>query len=299
MAKRHRDHDALAHPAGELVRVAGDRALRPGCPTGQQSIARRARRRALGREIAHRLDDLLRRSCRTGFSEVSVLEDHRDLAAAESAHLLVGHRGEVVAVETRLAARDAASFLQQPHDRQRGDAFARARFADEPSVSPRYLEAHAVDRAHDAGVGVEVRAQVADVEERCASAWRGCTRSPTSRPHRRRIHRRREVEPVTHAIAEEVEAHHDRENREARERRAPPLIDQLAALGDHRVPIPESAARRRGRGTRARRRRGRLADVERHQHDRSADRIRRMWDQDAPGLSRRCGGFDISWSAAP
>ena len=85
------------------------------------------------------------------------------LVAAQRAHLLA--RSSPAMSRPRkhdLAADDPAWLLEQPHERQRGHALARARFADDAErLAGRDLEAHAVDRAHDAGVGVELRPQVA------------------------------------------------------------------------------------------------------------------------------------------
>ena len=69
VGERHRDHRALAHAAGELVRVLVDapRAGR-GCPTSPSSSTARSRACALETSLvgAHRLDQLRRRPCRTG-----------------------------------------------------------------------------------------------------------------------------------------------------------------------------------------------------------------------------------------
>src|SRR5690348_4879724 len=49
------------------------------------------------------------------------------------------------------------------------------------------------------------------------------------------------IEPVTDSVSEEVETHHHGEDGEARERRAPPLLHELAAFRHHGAPF------RRGR----------------------------------------------------
>ena len=58
--ERHRDHHALAHAAGELVRIFVDAPVRaPGMRTARSiSIGARARRRAPAFVQAHRLGDL-------------------------------------------------------------------------------------------------------------------------------------------------------------------------------------------------------------------------------------------------
>ena len=59
-----------------------------------------------------------------------LLEDHGDPVAAHLAHLLLGKVEEVAALEQDLARDAAVDRRHQPHDRQRGDALARAGFAD-------------------------------------------------------------------------------------------------------------------------------------------------------------------------
>src|SRR5207249_3208481 len=76
-------------------------------------------------------------------------------------------RGEqVLAVEERLAARDRVRARVQAHDRQAGDALARARLADDAErLALLDRERDAVDGADDPVVGLEVRLEVADFEE--------------------------------------------------------------------------------------------------------------------------------------
>src|SRR2546425_10861385 len=61
-----------------------------------------------------------------------LLEDHRDLAAADPPHLLVGERQEVPALEADPARHDPAGGRRdEAHDGERADALAAARLADE------------------------------------------------------------------------------------------------------------------------------------------------------------------------
>ena len=56
-----------------------------------------------------------------------LLEDHRNVAAANGAHVIVAEIEQVAAVEHDAALRNlAGQARQQPHDRQRGDGLARA-----------------------------------------------------------------------------------------------------------------------------------------------------------------------------
>ena len=97
-----------------------------------------------------------------------LLEHHRHASAANLAHRLFVERDEVVSVEVDLAAGlDSAGRADEAEQRERGDRFSAARFADEPDrLAGADVEADAVHRAGDAVLGVEVRAEIANAQER-------------------------------------------------------------------------------------------------------------------------------------
>ena len=91
---------------------------------------------------------------------------------------------QIGAVEADRAGCDPARGRgNQTHDRQRGDALAAARFADEPErASGLEREAHAVDRGELAGLDGERRPEAFDLEQRShqlegwvRAAWKRCT----------------------------------------------------------------------------------------------------------------------------
>ena len=90
VGQRHRDHRALAHAAGELVRVGVDAACAArGCRPGSSSSTARSQRRAL-RDVAvraDRLDELRAHLVERVQRRQRVLEDHRDVVAAQPAQL--------------------------------------------------------------------------------------------------------------------------------------------------------------------------------------------------------------------
>ena len=96
-----------------------------------------------------------------------LLEDDRDLLAADLPHLLGAERHEVAALPHDAAFDDAAGrHLDQLQHGHRGDGLAAAGFADDAQrLAPVDGEVHAVDRAHHAVVGPEVRFQSADLEQ--------------------------------------------------------------------------------------------------------------------------------------
>ncbi|MGX1154842.1 hypothetical protein RKD39_002420 [Streptomyces albogriseolus] len=166
--QRHGDHGALAHTAGELVRVVVhtgpglrdadlgqhlDRPL-PGLPLGGAGVLHER----LGDLPAHRV---VRRERRQ-----RVLEDHRDLVAAELLHLLLGGGDQVAPLEDDLALDGGALGVVQTEDGQVGHGLAGARFAhDAEGLAALDVEGQSVDRLDDAVLGGEPHPQVADREE--------------------------------------------------------------------------------------------------------------------------------------
>ena len=115
-----------------------------------------------------------------------VLEDHRDVLAADRPQLVVGELEQVAALELRRPADDAARPRQDPEQRERGDALAAARLADDPErLSRGDVEGDAVDGVDRPALGPELDAQVLDREERLSRHGLG-TSDPELRGDRRR-----------------------------------------------------------------------------------------------------------------
>ena len=98
-----------------------------------------------------------------------LLKDHRDPPAAHAAHFAFGQFREHLrrlagrAVQRDPAAGEPAGSGDQPDDAHGGDAFARARFADQPQrLAAADRQRDVVDRLDHAFVGVEVGLQVFD-----------------------------------------------------------------------------------------------------------------------------------------
>ncbi len=108
--QRHRDHDALAHAAGELVRVVVEPPLRrSGCRRGRASRRRAPApapcwTRGVG---ADGLDELRADRERRVERRHRLLEDDRHGAAAAPAHLARRQLQQVLALEQDAAAGDA------------------------------------------------------------------------------------------------------------------------------------------------------------------------------------------------
>ena len=101
-----------------------------------------------------------------------LLEDHRDLAPAHTAHGFFVEREQVTALEEDAAADDAAGRRgDEPHDRQRADGFAAAGLAHErDGLAFGDVPRHAVDGADDAAARQKMRLEVDDLEEGTHSA---------------------------------------------------------------------------------------------------------------------------------
>src|SRR5207237_7327286 len=94
-------------------------------------------------------------------------EDHRDLLAADLLHLRLRELGEVATPVEHLAPGDAAGRLQQAHDTEGGDRLAGARLAhDAQRLAPLDAERNPVDGPDQPVPGGELRAEVADLEQR-------------------------------------------------------------------------------------------------------------------------------------
>ncbi len=162
--ERKRDHDALPHASGELVRVLPRPRLRAfDADAPQQFDGPLARRRAARVVVeAVRLGQL-GADRPVGVEGVEgVLEDHRDAPAADAAQRLLVRAHQLPAVEAD-ASRDAGVRAVQAENGQAGGALSRAGLADEPHdlAGP-----HRPGGVPDGGRPPEVDAESGDVEQR-------------------------------------------------------------------------------------------------------------------------------------
>ena len=96
-----------------------------------------------------------------------LLENHRDIAAADGAHFIGRQLQQIAALKHDAAADDAAGgFGQELHDGERRNRLAATRFADERDDFTRpHLIGNAFDRAHDAARGDEMNVQILDFQQ--------------------------------------------------------------------------------------------------------------------------------------
>jgi hypothetical protein len=104
--QRHRDHHALAHPARHLVRVVLDALGGLGDADQVEHLGRLLHRLAVALLLVEhdRLGDLVADGVHRVEAGHRLLEDHRDLVAADAAHLALALLDQVLALEEHLAA---------------------------------------------------------------------------------------------------------------------------------------------------------------------------------------------------
>ncbi|CAM5286418.1 Vitamin B12 import ATP-binding protein BtuD [Streptomyces fumanus] len=164
----HGDHRALAHTAGELVRVVLGALRRVGDADLAEHLHRPRPALLLGGAgvLHERLGDLPAHRVVRRQRGQRVLEDHGDLVAAELLHLLLGGGDEFLAVQDDLAVDRGGARVVQAQDGQVGHGLAGAGLADD-AQGPAALdvEGETVDRPDDAVLRGEPHAQVPDREE--------------------------------------------------------------------------------------------------------------------------------------
>ena len=188
--ERHRDHHALAHASGHLMRIVVDPLLGIGNADELEHLDRAGARRPARQPLMddRRLRDLIP----DGEDGVQgghwLLENHGDLIAANGAQLGWSEREQIAALEFDQRARqDVARRLgNEPQNRQRRHGLATARLPDDPQRLARIqIEGNLVDRACRAAAvfGDEIRLEIADAQQRSgrccghAGSWRGSSAS--------------------------------------------------------------------------------------------------------------------------
>ena len=128
--ERHRDHDALAHAARELMRILLEPLHRRGnADLLEQLDGALVEQCSLGARVvqAQRLDKLTPHAVHGVQRRHRFLEDHADAAAANVAHLIRREAREIVTGEQDAAALDDAGRpRQQAHDGERASPSCRS-----------------------------------------------------------------------------------------------------------------------------------------------------------------------------
>jgi len=173
----HGDHRPLPEPARKLKRVKPHGVGRIG-ESNQAEHPFGMLQAFLATDVPmqeKRLADLVADGMQVRKGRHGVLEDHRNIPAAESAHFLAFgvQFGEVdrFSPVIRLVKQDFAAGnpglgRQQPHDRLGGDRFPRTRLADQGDDRPRTNgEREIYDRVNDATGDFKIDLQVIDIQK--------------------------------------------------------------------------------------------------------------------------------------
>ena len=164
------DHHPLTHAAGQLVRELLQPALRIGYADQRQQLDGAGLRLSLAHvhvneQRLHHLQSDRQHRIERGHR---LLEDHRDVAAADLPHRLVVEAQQIAILEqdpSLLHPRGCGR--QQAHHRQRGYRLARSAFADDGhDLAGLDSIGNPLDRAHDASLGLEMYVQVVDFQDR-------------------------------------------------------------------------------------------------------------------------------------
>ena len=168
--ERERDHDALAHAAGELVRIVIEAARRGGNAHFVEQLDRaRLRLAAPTAADACAIVSTSWRADRVQRIERGqrILEDRADLAAADRAHRFVRQIVDAPAGEPDLAAGDASGRIDEADDRGAGHRLSGAGLADDAQhLARRDVERDVVHRAQRAVARRELDAKADDREQR-------------------------------------------------------------------------------------------------------------------------------------
>ena len=144
----HRDHRALAHAAGELVRVIAHAVFRCWDADALQHRDHALLRLLVGEPLVgdHRLLDLEPNAKDRVERGHRVLEDHRDLVAAELPDLVIRHLQHVLLSKQDPAA-DLARLGHEAQQRERRHRLARPGLPDHADdLAPIDVEGDPVDR---------------------------------------------------------------------------------------------------------------------------------------------------------
>ena len=173
--ERHRDHRPLAHAAGELMRKVPSPIGRVGDADLAQELDGLFLRDAVRhvRVSEDSLGDLVADAVHRVKAREGILEDHRDVLAAQMAHVVGRERQDVASVEERLARHVRALAVVQPHQREARDGLSGARLAnDAERLAPVERVGEIGDRTDVALVRGEDDRQVANIEDDLAHSYR-------------------------------------------------------------------------------------------------------------------------------
>src|SRR6266513_2645980 len=233
--ERQRDDHALAHAAGELVRVMVEARLRSrDTDFGEQRqgplpqlLSREAEMRA------DRLLELLADSEERIERAERILEHDADAPAADGAQRGLRQAVDALAFEPDLARGEAPRGLEQPHDGEAGERLAGARLSHHAEhFAARHGERHVIDRDQRAAPRAELDPQVLRLKDHLSFGFRASrSQSPS---------RLTDSTRVTRATPGNTVIHHSPENRKSLPTRI--RVPSEGRVGGRPTPRKESVA---------------------------------------------------------
>src|SRR5687767_2009235 len=95
-----------------------------------------------------------------------ILKDHRDIVAADVSHPIIGRGRQLFALESYGPRHDFSRQRDQSHDRERGDRFTRARFANQPEqLTFIDVETDVIDSLYKTAASREMCSEIMDFEQ--------------------------------------------------------------------------------------------------------------------------------------
>ena len=149
--QRHRDHHALPHPSGKLVRVCIDALLRARDADAPQQLDCTRTCCALRHLLvgAYRLVDLPTHLVHRMQRRQRILKHHRDASPPDGTKRMLGERHEIDSVEQHLARDRRVLRAREPEHRERRDRLSGAGLAHEAERPTAVdTERHTIDRSH-------------------------------------------------------------------------------------------------------------------------------------------------------
>ena len=165
--KRHRDHDPLLHPSGQLVRIRGEALFRIRDPHRSEHLCGALARLCSFQsetELQHLSHLSLDREHRVQRGH-GILEDHGDLLPPDVRQLFGRESQDVGARKPDLPTEDPTGGARdEPEDRRRADTFPAARLPDDPEGPTRIdLERHTIHRVDESVLRLEGDLEVVDL----------------------------------------------------------------------------------------------------------------------------------------
>ncbi len=242
--KCQRDHHTLAHPARHLVRIVVNTGLGTGDPHIFQKLDGTAARFSLADPVMRqdRLGQLLPDAVKRMQRRQRILKDIGHPVPAFLPQRFVTGTNQVVSLKPHRATGDHTRGRgDKAHDRQRGDGFARATFADHAdNLAGVHLHRHTTHRAVDALADMKLGLKVLNSQQ-IVGGGRNVALAIHKRGGQRAAERagtQARIKRVAHPVTQQVDRHDNQEDHDPRHHgRMRVRKEGRARLAQHRAQI--------------------------------------------------------------